>query len=168
MLSSKEETTHDVKLFTPRFEGTVLYDEPKGDKFQLLDARGWTYEMRYDDSVKVNDTVVHQYRIYLLNKRVTQRVVLLERLDYCLHEHWGLLADPHYNYECAIARLNPGTVKTLAVRAELTHLLMTRHAKREDLVLTTYNKLLETFGWATNTLFSVCETTGVLVAELLN
>lgn len=168
MLKAADEPAYNIKLPVPHYEGTILYDLPQGSSFMLIDSRGWQYEMRYDKDVEINQCDMFQYSVYLLHKRMTRREMLLEKLAYCLHEHWGLAADPSYNYRSAVMRLSHGMVVSLLIKAELAHSLMLRHQHQELLIINTYNKLVECLGWATNTSFCVCERSGMLNAQLMN
>jgi hypothetical protein len=148
-------------------EGRLYYEEYRGPEFTREDGKGRRYSMRYAGLARVNGAEVHVYEAHAVRRSVTPQARLLDRLDYCLHRYWGIEADPRYSYLNAVGLLCAATLQRICKQAEVTFLLMSRHAARHELVMSTYNKLVELLGMAFGTVFSLCPVSGVLMAELL-
>lgn len=163
------ETVYPVILKKPVACGTVMRSEFFGKSFCSENDRGWQYLNEYQGPVDVMGDLFHMYKSFLVNKTMTRREQLFERLDYCMHEHWGLVADPDFDYDASVRDLRPGTVDRLLVEAELVHALMHQHGHhQEGLVLAAHNKLVAHVSWAFGAEFWVCSESGILCGQQLN
>lgn len=147
--------------------GKLYYAEHQGDAFERRDAKGRIYRMVYAGVTQVAGVETHVYEARLVRGTCNTQERLLDRLDFCLHRYWGIEADPRYSYRGAVANMAPNSLAVLARQAEVTHVLMSRHAGQRDLVLSTYNKLVELLGMVLGTVFTVCPVSGILLAELM-